>query len=268
MMSTAASTQPRELPAHIASVVDDAYNMGWSVVVSNTSVKVTPAAGSRVKPFSVSLNPPPVKPQLHQALVKNGFTAALAAWERDNPKEEAKVENNTQELEGSTDGDHSCPECAEAGKPRSFSRAAARGIHRRTAHGIVGTSAQALNAAKHRAAKKAPKETAVKKAAAQKAPTKKTAAKKVTVPAQAPAPAVETAPAVTGMPGAVTDAMGALVHAVGKELGDVVELRDENKKLTEFRDQVAELARDGSKAPVQVVSGILDLVEATEASKK
>lgn len=247
-MATATSTE------HIDDLIKDADEMGCAVKRDHKSVRITPPASMPVKPFSISLNPPPSRPQLIVQLTKNGFAKARQTWEKDHAVTEPPA-SRPQTQETHANG-LSCPECAAKGTPRTFTTPQGRAVHRYRAHGVEGTSDR--SPAKKAAAKKTPK------AAAKKTPAKKTAAR--TVPQQAASPAAETTPAPPAAPGGglptkTAAAVAALVHAVGGDLGDLTRLREENQVLRTFKDKVTAEASNASQAPVQTVANILALAK-------
>lgn len=250
MATTTVAIKP--LPTHIQAVCNDAVKMGWDVDRNPNSVKITPPKGAKVKPFSLSLTKPPVPPQLQEQLNRNGFNAAAQAWRRD---EEPQPKDAPQAAKA-TDDSPVCPECKARGaeNPYTSARLQSMAAHRRRAHGVVGESESARQRREKLAASK--KAASAKKAA----PTA----------AAVPAPRVEAAPKAPLqintdlLPNPVAEAVGTLLTVLKETNGDTEALRKENEQLRDFRSKVVELANDGTKAPVQVVATILDLVKETE----
>jgi hypothetical protein len=282
-MSTATDTKP--LPDHIQNVVDDALNIGWDVVCTPVSVKITPPGGRKkgsaafgsprgrkAEQIILSLNPPPAPAQLTVELTGKGFLAAVQAHEREEAAEEAKAEEAKAEeapkekAAAPVEADaskHVCPECAAAGEDTSYARPQSLSVHRRMKHGVIGASKEAAEKRAARAQKNAAAEP--KAADEPKKASAKAAPKKVLIPAQAQAPAAEEAPQLVGkteheISTPVSTALAALTYAVGNATAD---LQRENRDLRDFRDQVVALASDGTKAPVQVVADILTLSQKT-----
>ena len=263
------TTVTKPVPDHIKSVQEDADEIGWDVLSTPTSVKITPPNGKKNQTINISLNPPPAPPQLQKQLADQGFLKALAAFQREQdakkpksvPAKKSEAAAKDRPTKNSA-GNYVCPECLQSGVKEPFATKHAQGLgsHRYRAHGVVGADRAARAAA---AAKKA----VTKKAA----PAAKKAAPKASVPAQAAPTAAEAAPRaavpvnVDALPGPVGEAMSQLFSAVQQNSGEVAALQQKLDDLTRFRTQVTDLVNDGTKAPVQVVAAILELARETEA---
>lgn len=264
------TTAAKPLPEHVDNVRKDADMIGWDVQTTPSSLKITPPNGRKNQSISISLNPPPAPPQLLAQLAKGGFTAAVQAWNREHDGKAPQAPQADQP----TNGTQVCPECKADGakEPYTSDRVQSMATHRRQAHGVVGNSAEAKRRREQLAAAK--KGPAPKKATSKPGPKKTAAAQKPASKAAVPAQRAEAAPKaeptapvqvnVDLLPAPVADAVSSLLTAVTKATGDTDTLRKEVESLRDFRTRVVELANDGTKAPVQVVSSILDLAKATE----
>lgn len=268
-MSTATTT--KAIPTQYQSAMDDADAMGWDVICSDTSVKLTPPNAKKGDQIVLSLTTPMPPPQLHKKLVDEGFVAATQAFERGQkaPEAEAKPETEAKATAATKPEKpvYVCPECEAAPdveEPFTTTHPPALGNHRRAKHGIPGTSAETIRKRGATAAKKAAKKAPAKKAAG--TPAKKTAAA-ATVPApRAAAPAAKQKPEfnISGLPVSVAAPLEDLLNALSATSGDTEALEQEVKTLRDFRDQVEAEVNDGNKAPIQVVASIHSLVQETK----
>jgi hypothetical protein len=270
-MSTATTTATKALPSHYQSVMDDADDMGWDVVCSDTSVKLTPP-GANVKKGQQIVLPLTNRwapPQLQKVLSDRGFLSALAAHERAQGKADPKPEPEKQ-APAQQDGKpvRVCPECEadpDVKDPFNTTHPPALAVHRSRKHGIAGTSPEAIRKRTATAAKKAAKKAPAKKTTP--APAKKAAADTAPVPApRAAEPVKKQEPLVdlSGLPVSVAAPLSELLNAFKATSGDAADLEKDVTTLRDFRNQVDELVHDGNKAPVQVVASILNLVEETK----
>ena len=268
-MSTA--TENKQLPSHYEAVQKKAIAMGWDVERTPTNLKVIPPKGQNLKPFNLTRNPPMAPPQLKKHLETLGFNSVWAAFERNETSQQADAEpkaGESTEPAKKTGEKRVCPECVELGREEPFTADTPQGLalHRRRAHGVVGTSPDSVR----------------RRAAAKKvgAPVKKVAQVKPAAagaPAAVPAPraAAASAPkkdevllAVNGLPLSVASPLGDMISAIGAEISAGAELRKEVEALRAFRDRVDELVHDAEVPPIKVVVSIHDLVEQTRAHEK
>jgi hypothetical protein len=260
------ATPSKPIPTHYQDVISKAQAMGWDVERNPSSVKVVPPKGSKIKPFSLSRTTPLVPPQLANTLEKNGFSSAYQDWLKNEGKRETKPEPKATAATKPEKEVRVCPECVEQGveTPFSTTHPPALGVHRRSKHGVAGSSPEAV---RKRGV------TAAKKGAAKKTAKKAPAAKK-TAPAPVPAPRTAVpVPAkqeplinISGLPVSVAAPLGELLNAISATSGDAEDLQKEVEMLRDFRDQVEAEVSDANKPPVLVVASIHSLV--TEIKQK
>jgi hypothetical protein len=259
------TTSSKPIPTHIQDVIDKALGMDWDVERTPASVKITPPKNSKLKPFSLSRTTPMAPPQLKNHLDTLGFASVWQAWQRSQngeakaePKADAKAKASSKPEKPV----RVCPECTAEGlkEPFSTTHPPALGVHRRSKHGILGASSEAVRKREATAAKKAPSKKT--------APAKKAApAKAATVPApRTDAPTAKQEPLIniSGLPVSVAAPLGELLSAISATSGDAADLQQEVQTLRDFRDQVEAEVTDGNKAPVEVVYSILSLVKETK----
>lgn len=262
------TTATKPLPDYIDSVQKDAAAMGWDVERTTVSIKLTPPNGGKKQMIALSLNPSPPPVQMRKQLELAGFYKALGQWEREQkaPKQTPEAKTRADGLPlPDADGMLVCPECVRKGVKEPFKSRHPQGMgaHRKREHDVPGKYREGRSGTS--------KPQAAAKKAAPAAPAQAAPAKK-TVPAQAAPAAPEVrAKAADALPDPVTKALNVLHDAVKQASGDTTALRQENEALRkensalrEFRDKVVALASDGTKAPVQVVSSILDLAKQTD----
>jgi chemotaxis protein histidine kinase CheA len=268
------------MPTHYESVMKDADQMGWDVICSDTSVKLTPPSGKKGDQIVLPLTKPLAPPQLQKKLTDEGFAKALAAWEQSQAKQKGAQESKPHADAPAQQGGKQemvCPDCVKDGVENPYRTTYPQGMgsHRRKAHGIVGTSVEAV---RRREKKAAAAKTSAKKATANKTSAKKaTPVKKATTaakPAVASVPAPRTAPApvktqeslvnVSGLPVAVAAPLGEMLTALQTELGNAADLQKEIAPLGEFFDKVDSIVNDANLTPLKALATIQDLVAETK----
>lgn len=272
-MSTATTTV-KPLPEHYERTMDDADRMGWDVVTTPTSVKLTPPSGRKNDQIVLDLKTPLVPPQLRNKLIDEGFIKALQAWDREQKSKAQPEPKAPAKAPAQQDGKDVlvCEACVEKGvaEPYTTERSQSMGAHKRKAHNIAGSSPEAVrlrekNAAKGAPARKTPSArkatSSVKKTASAKktVSVKKTAAE---VPAQRAAEPVKLPqlPLPSGLPAPVATHLNDLVTAIKAELGSATTLKQEIEPLREFFDKVDELVGNPNLTPLKVLATIQDLV--------
>ncbi|MFJ4902797.1 hypothetical protein [Streptomyces sp. NPDC088727] len=238
------------VPLWLDKASEDAFRAGWEVVRNPKSINIGPKGQSR-KRISFPLAKPPTEEQVRVQLDRAGLYAALKKLEKD--VDDVTTSATSEPLAKEKPKNLTCPECTKDG----FGSPAGLASHRRTVHGVPGTS---KTTAERNAAKAAAQETLVP------------AARKPLVPSE-PAEAASPAPSPWFLPAGAAEAspefaeaIEALVHVVTKEsqygLAPLQEkIRQQDVQITElqeFKDKVQAEVSNFHQSPLQTITNIIN----------